>query len=220
MEKVRCADCGELIAAGLSACPECGGHTFKHLPLSEQMVSEPAEIPVAEKSTDIIPAQVSKETPAKSKPNFIRYIPLVIGVVIVVLGVVMTAVGFTGTQIEKQNATKLVSADETGSDYIHSSGNFYVQGYKFGGDYYTESYAAAKQTVEALDSIDDGLSLVSGGVAENAKKLYAISENVSVVADSFALVYKAIFIAVGSLIISIGLATIAFGFAKAFKTDN
>ena len=158
MEKVRCVDCNALVDAGLSTCPKCGGHTFKHLPLSEQVDSNPKQESVKEK----LPTNPSKTTQVKSKRN---YAPLVIGIVIMVIGFITIALGF-------------------GSP--HSAKLFYLSDMSFGADFYTEIYKASYTMAGLLNSIDEGLAVVS----------------------------KIVMISAGLVIEAIGLATVAFGCTK------
>lgn len=140
MEKVKCADCDSLIAAGLNECPNCGGHTFKHLPLSEQVVSSPAETPEEKKPTNTIPPQVSKETPAKSK----SIAPLIIGILIMIIGFITFSIGFTSA--------------------AHRAEWFLLTKVTFGGDFYTEIYNASYSMAKILNSIDEGLAAVSTSI--------------------------------------------------------
>ncbi len=107
----------------------------------------------------------------KEKKNVKKKLPLVslaIGIVIIIMGTMIALKG-----------------PKSGS---HNTEDAYIGSYSFGADYYTESYNAAYQTVQKLNSIDKGI----GTTTYNLEKIEGC-----------------IYIVSGMMIIAMGLATCA-----------
>ena len=149
MEEMRCKECGEVVAAGMTECPNCG------CPVQKGETVNPDNNTVGAFTTDAIPASsfskpadtvfaggaMLKQQPVKPKKHFMPLISLVLGVVILIMGIFVV--------------TKKSDCD------IYSARTYSVSSLSFGADFYTEIYNASDTIVDELNGVNMGIGTLS-----------------------------------------------------------
>lgn len=148
MHERKCPECGEIITANLESCPKCG------CPLSESSPVPPESAPTPKYSVSSDPVPSSKTT-KKKHSNKAEIASLILGVLIFIMGF---------------SLWRTSPATQT-----HSAGNYAVPYAAFGGDFYTEIYAASDTMADALTDIDSGIEAVSVSTQSLAQGLYTCS---------------------------------------------
>ena len=168
MNERKCPECGEIVTTNIDACPKCGCP----LPKPEKEV-KPQYV-----SASPFTAKAEKEDKAEKIQHISKsaIAGLIIGIIIFVMGLTMT--------------------NHAIEDNIHTAGNYAVPYSAFGGDFYTEIYAANDTMADALTDIDSGVESLSRSTQTLVEAVYTCS---------------------GMLVMAIGLMTVAVSLPKIKK---
>lgn len=142
MNERKCPECGEIITTNIDACPKCGCP----LPESAPTPKYAAPTPASTIQPAVTPRQKSGHT------NKSGIVSLILGILIFMMGVMLWR--------------------SAPNSPVHSAGTYDVPYSAFGGDFYTEIYAANDTMADALTGIDSGIEAVSVTAQNLANGLY------------------------------------------------
>lgn len=168
MNERKCPECGEIVTTNIDACPKCGCP----LPKVEKEVRPQYISPNPSVASGAGEATVKKARPTSKA-----------AIAGLIMGIIIFMAGFTmmGHAVE---------------DNIHTAGNYAVPYSAFGGDFYTEIYAANDTMADALTDIDSGVESLSRSTQTLVEAVYTCS---------------------GMLVMAIGLMTVAVSLPKIKK---
>lgn len=154
MEEKKCIECGQIIPDNMDECPNCG------CPIEE--IEDTNKFKEENDLNNIGKKEIKKNISESSNDNkcdktskirmIFTSIALIIGLIAIIMG------------------HKVMSHDvET---ELHNAGMYDVGFNAFGGDFYTEIYKASDTIVDELNSINNGMSVISNSMKSTIKAIY------------------------------------------------
>lgn len=153
MEERKCIECGQIIPDNMSECPNCG------CPIGEVEEANKFE---EENEVNNVEEEIEKtifESPNDNKCHKENKIRTIFTSIALVIGLITIIMGY-----------RVVSHDVEAE--LHKSGMYDVGFSVFGGDFYTEIYKASDTIVDELNSINNGMSVISNSMKSTIKAIY------------------------------------------------